>query len=82
MNVSEPGPELQKEMNFRRFFRNAEWKLRFAVLPHHCAISNKLLWYTYAYRGRQTITGPGTPVYVDEWLCKEEYLLKVLKETK
>lgn len=59
----------------------AQWAITFAVFPHRCKISNKMIWFKYAYRATSMLTGPGDPVIEYTWLSKNQYLLEVLKGT-
>jgi len=49
------------------FLRRAKWKETFAILPHRCRISKRLIWFKKAYKGVATYTGPGTPVTETHW---------------
>ena len=51
------------------FLRRAKWKETFAILPHRCRISKRLIWFKKAYKGVATYTapGPGTPVTETQW---------------
>jgi hypothetical protein len=55
------------------------WQLKFCLLPKRCAISNKLLWFTFAYRGVAMWTGPGSPVFDPRWVDKKEYIFAKIK---
>jgi hypothetical protein len=55
------------------------WEYKFALWPKYCEISNRRIWFKYAYKGTRIITGPGTPVFEYKWLTKEEYLLAAFK---
>lgn len=57
----------------------AEWCLGFCWLPKRCAISNKILWLTMAYRGRLMITGPGEPIIEYRYHDTHEHLIWLLK---
>ena len=61
------------------FFRKAQWKLAFAWSPHRCLISNKWIWLELGYYGEAVWPGPGTPVFENYWLTKEEFLVWKLK---
>ena len=45
---------------------------KFALLPHLCNNSGKIIWLTYAYFN-------GYDVYEHPWITKEEYILERLK---
>lgn len=61
------------------FLQRCDWELKFALLPHRCVISNKLIWLKHAYRGIRVITGPGEPIIESHWLTKEEFVIWRLK---
>ena len=61
------------------FYNRAEWSMRFCWLPHRCALSNKLMWLKYAYKGTAMWTGPGEPVYEHRWHDKQEHLIWKIK---
>jgi len=56
------------------FYKRAVWTLTFAILPHRCARSKKIIWLTHAYKGTATYTGPGNPVIEVQWLTKFQYI--------
>jgi len=62
------------------FYNNAKWQLKFVWLPVRCDKSNRLLWFTYAYRGDisvNTLVDSGmNKVTIPEtrWLRKQEYI--------
>jgi hypothetical protein len=62
-------------------WRKAQWALAFALCPHRCEISNKMIWFEDAYRATSVLTGPGDPIIEHIWLSKNQYLLEVLKGT-
>jgi len=66
----------------RSFYLKAEWKLRFAWLPHRCMITNRRVWLEFAYCGTAMWTGPGDPVYETQWHNKQEHLIWALKGNK
>jgi len=61
------------------FYRKAFWELKFSWLPHKCALSNKLIWLEYAYRGVAGWSGPGEPAYQYKWHSSTEHLIWKLK---
>jgi hypothetical protein len=61
------------------FFRKAQWKLAFAWIPCRCLVSNRWIWLELGYHGEAVWTGPGTPVFENYWLSKEEFLVWQLK---
>ena len=62
------------------FYKFAKWQLKFVWLPERCDKSNRLLWFTYAYRGDisvNTLVDAGmSKVKIPEtrWLRKQEYI--------
>jgi hypothetical protein len=64
---------------YEAFFRKAQWRLAFACIPHRCLISNRWIWLELGYHGEAVWTGPGTPVFENHWLAKEEFLVWQLK---
>jgi hypothetical protein len=55
------------------------WQLKFAVIPHRCAVSGHRIWLEHAYCGTRVITGPGTPVVERYWLTPAEFVIWRLK---
>jgi hypothetical protein len=55
------------------------WQLKFAIMPHRCAVSGQQIWMEYAYRGTRTIIGPGTPVVEHFWINRSEFVIWRLK---
>jgi len=56
------------------FLRKAKWKETFAILPHRCRISKRLIWLKKAYKGVATYTGSGTPVTETQWHESGEHI--------
>ena len=59
-------------------------KLRFCLLPHKCAISNKRLWFKTAYRIQEKYysidyCNPEKKIIYTWWVDKHEYILAKLK---
>ena len=63
----------------QRFLQRAETELKWLLWPHRCAVSNKWLWLTRAYRAMYVITGPGDPCIWTRWYSREEMLVLKLK---
>lgn len=59
--------------------KTSNWELKFALVPHRCCKSQRLMWLTYAYKGTRIITGPGTPVIETFWMNKEDFIIWRLK---
>lgn len=51
------------------------WKYKFCWRPQTCFLTSKPLWGKRAYHGTRMITGPGTPVFDDYWIDRDEFLL-------
>ena len=66
-----------EEMN-RAFYGRAQWSMNFAILPHRCDITKKIIWLQYAYRGVATWTGPAGWFEV-RWHDRHEHLIWTLK---
>jgi len=60
------------------FLRKAIWKERFALLPHRCRISKKIIWLKKGYEGTATYTGPGLPVTETHWHTTGEHIKWIL----
>ena len=54
-------------------------ELKWCLWPRRCAVTNRWLWLTLAYRAMYAITGPGDPAIWYRWYCREEMLLLKLK---
>ncbi len=63
----------------RAFYSHAEWSMKFAMLPHRCSITKKIIWLQYAYRGVATWTGPGDDAVEVRWHDRHEHLISTLK---
>ena len=50
-----------------------------SLWPRRCTISNRSLWFRWAYRARRIITGPGDPIVEDRWYDRNEFLILKLK---
>lgn len=37
------------------YLKLATWSLHFCLLPRKCVITDKILWFTHAYKGRRVI---------------------------
>ena len=51
------------------------WKLKMCWQPQTCFLTGKQLWGKRAYHAVRTITGPGTPVFEDYWIERDQFLL-------
>ncbi len=60
------------------FLRKAIWEHKFAILPHRCRISKKIIWLKKGYKGTATYTGPGLPVTETQWHTTGEHIKWVL----
>ena len=65
-----------EDWGFKRVYG---WKLKLCLMPKKCFLSNKQLWFEYAYYGENYITGPGDPVIQRFWVSKEDFMLWQLK---
>jgi hypothetical protein len=70
--------ELEDVMKDWAFLRKAIWKHKFAILPHRCRISKKIIWLKKGYEGTATYTGPGTPVTETHWHTTGEHIKWIL----
>ncbi len=61
------------------YFIKGFWKVEFAWLPHICAKSKKIIWLTYAYRGRRWVYDNVDRVTKVAWLSKRSYLIESIK---
>jgi hypothetical protein len=68
----------REEMD-QAFYNRAQWSLKFALIPHRCDITKKLIWLEYAYCGRAIWTGPGDDAVETRWHSKHEHLIFQLK---
>ena len=59
-------------------FRIITWERKFAIFPHRCISSNRIIWLKYAREG-YFIKGLGEGDAEWLWLTEEEYLLLCLK---
>jgi hypothetical protein len=53
------------------------WALKFAWLPIKLD-SGSHIWFKKYYHGARMITGPGTPVYLHQFLSPEEFTWMML----
>ena len=63
----------------RAFYSRAQWSMKFAILPHRCDITKKIIWLEYAYRGVAIWTGPGDDAVEVRWYDRHEHLIWTLK---
>ena len=61
--------------------RCAGWEVKYSLWPRRCYYTEKLLWFTLAYRGTSILTGPGEPIFEYRWCNKESYLFLKIKGT-
>jgi hypothetical protein len=57
-----------------------EWHLKFAWLPAKMDNGEHVWWSEY-YHGIRVITGPGTPVYLHQFMTIEEFTWQALKHS-
>ena len=58
--------------------RRTTWELKFAIWLRCCVKSNKLIWFTFGYKGTEIIAGPDYPIINHFWLTKDEFTLLFL----
>ena len=63
----------------RAFYSRAQWSMKFAILPHRCDVTKKIIWLEYAYRGVAIWTGPGDDAVETRWHDRHEHLIYALK---
>lgn len=58
------------------FLKRAEWKETFAILPHRCRISKRLIWFKKAYKGVATLKygGPFEDITETHWHESGEHI--------
>lgn len=56
------------------------WRERFVWWPKRSDRSGQRIWLCKAWRGTRSITGPGTPVEIEQWLTEKEYLIHCLSQ--
>jgi len=63
------------------FYSRAAWQLKFSLLPRRCGISDELIWFSYAYRGRFYIYGLAgdEPVIQERWMTPLEMIIMRMK---
>ena len=72
--------QLSYEELLKPYLEQAQyWQLKFAVVPHRCAISGQRIWLEYAYRGTRIITGPGDSIVEHFWIGRNEFMIWKLK---
>ena len=59
--------------------RVSDWNLKLCWFPKKCFLSQKNIWWKYAYYGENLITGPGEPILEQYWIEKSEFLIWNLK---
>jgi len=63
----------------RTFYNRAEWSMKFAILPHRCNITKKIIWLQSAYQGCAGYPGQVNVVYEYRWHDRHEHLIWILK---
>lgn len=62
------------------FYRRcAGWKLKFALWPRRCDLTNNLIWLKHGYQGMAILTGPGEDIVEWRWHDKDEHLMWKIK---
>jgi hypothetical protein len=56
------------------------WQMSLSIRPRvdNCT-GDPIPMFTYAYKGRRTIHGPGDPVHLTRWVTSETYLFEKIK---
>ena len=68
------------EKNIFIWLKNAEVKLKFCFLPKKCFNTDKLLWFKYAYRTRNTYRVENDILlHDDRWYSTNEFIIMRLK---
>lgn len=62
------------------YLKLADWKLHFCIIPRSCVITNKILWLTYAYKGRRTVSDNENFTIEFYYMGVNEYLIWMLKK--
>jgi hypothetical protein len=55
------------------------WQLKFAVVPHRCAVSGQRIWLEHAYRGTRTIRSGDQFMTEHFWINRSEFVIWRLK---
>lgn len=78
-----PIPEriyVPREMNEATFLDEASVSLKWSIWPRRCSMTNKLLWFTRAYRASVTKrTGDITFTTWHRWYEKKKFILWRIK---
>jgi len=61
------------------FYDRAVYKYKWCWIPRRCYDTKKILWLTWAVRGRATWTGPGDPVIETRWYDRNRAILMFMK---
>lgn len=65
------------------FYKEAKFEYKYCLLPRRCYLSNDLLWFTTAIRGRRIVDYyDGLQVYKaydDRWYNSSEGLIMMIK---
>jgi len=63
------------------FYKKAYWKKRFIwKKPRRCELTNKWLWFTFAFEGVAMWMGPGGPIFEFRYHNVEEHFLWLLEQ--
>jgi hypothetical protein len=57
-----------------------QWASKFAWLPAKMD-NGELVWWRKYYHGVRMISGPGTPVYLHQYMTVEDFTWSALKES-
>ena len=64
----------------QEFYRSAKWSLRYAILPHRCELTKKIIWLENAYYGCAEWLRPGGLEYEDCWHRYNEHIIWELQK--
>ncbi len=70
------------DFDYEHFYRIAtKWKLKFALLPHRCIQTRRIIWLKWAYCG--TIESLYESIFLREkrWIERDTWLVEKLKGT-
>jgi len=60
------------------YYKRAEWKETFALIPRRCDLSGRWIWGRHVC-GTRFITGPGDTIEISIWNHRHEHTIYRLK---
>lgn len=63
------------------FYHNAKWDLKFAWLPHRCAVTGQEIWFKRAYRGSRKFRVDNDFMFDRRWIERNTWIIEKLKGT-